>query len=64
VALAFHLERLKPATSASQPAFPGCLTTDYDKDCVRDVAATKKLHPGLRDFREYAVAAMKAGKLY
>lgn len=37
--------------------------TDYDEHCVRDVAATKKLYPGLRDFREYAVAAMKAGKL-
>ena len=37
--------------------------TDYDKDCIRDVAATKKLYPELRNFREYAVAAMAAGKL-
>ena len=37
--------------------------TDYDKDCIRDVEATKKLYPKLRNFREYAQAAMKAGKL-
>ena len=37
--------------------------TDYDKDCVRDVQATKALYPGLRNFREYAKAAAAAGKL-
>jgi uncharacterized protein YbjT (DUF2867 family) len=36
--------------------------TDYDQDCIRDISATKKLYPGLRDFRAYAVAAMEAGK--
>ena len=37
--------------------------TDYDKDCVRSVEDTKKLNPGLRDFRAYAEAAMKSGRL-
>lgn len=37
--------------------------TDYDAQCVRSVAATKKLVPGLRDFRAYAQAAQAAGKL-
>jgi uncharacterized protein YbjT (DUF2867 family) len=37
--------------------------TDYDTQCIRDVEATKKLYPGLRNFRQYAEAAAAAGKL-
>ena len=34
--------------------------TDYDTQCIRDVEATKKLYPGLRSFREWAEASLKA----
>merc|ERR1712110_277254 len=37
--------------------------TDYDEKCIRDVKATKALYPQLRSFREYAKAALAAGKL-
>jgi hypothetical protein len=40
-----------------------CFYTDYDKQCIRDVNATKKLYPGLGNFREYAKAAAAEGKL-
>jgi uncharacterized protein YbjT (DUF2867 family) len=40
-----------------------CFYTDYDKQCIRDVNATKKLYPGLRNFREYAKVAVEDGKL-
>jgi len=28
--------------------------TDYDKQCIRDVSATKQLYPGMRSYYEYA----------
>ena len=37
--------------------------TDYDKQCVRDVEATKELYPGMRNFRQFAEAAHAEGKL-
>jgi hypothetical protein len=37
--------------------------TDYDKQCIRDVEATKKLCPGLRSFRQWAEVAVAEGKL-
>jgi NmrA-like family len=40
-----------------------CFYTDYDKQCIRDVEATKKLCPGLRSFRQWAEVAVAEGKL-
>jgi uncharacterized protein YbjT (DUF2867 family) len=56
-------EEMAKNPSSRDTAEMFCFYTDYDKQCIRDVEATKKLYPGLRSFRQYAEAAVAEGKL-